>query len=180
MNIYIVKPKTKEIQTSDFDGQMTSIYTYFNSLLVDNSTVLNNHVIYTNAQHTDESIFFIGEQLFIGDALILGLNGFEETDASIQQDDLSPLISFAVNDFYKQALRPLFDFEININDSFYVKDDEDMQINFEWVIYTFNKADEKTKQYFLDEMKKACIDKETTKQYFNKMAQLAVDAAKYQ
>ncbi len=181
MNIYVIKPHTKEIQTTEFDGQITNIYTYFDSLLVDTSTILENHIIYTNAQHTNENMFFIGDQIFIGDALILGLNGFEETDITIKQNELQSLISYDVNDFYKQALRPVLDFEININDTFSVKDnDEDIQINFEWVIYTFNKADEKTQRYFLDEMKKTCTDKENSNRYFQKMAQLAVNAAKYQ
>lgn len=181
MNIYMIKPHTKEILTTEFDGQITSIYTYFDSLLVDTSTILQDHIIYTNAQHTNKNMFFIGEQLFIGDALILGLKGFEETDITIKQDELQSLISYDVNNFYKQALRPVLDFEININDTLSVKDnDETMQINFEWVIYTFNKADKKTQHYFLDEMKKACTDKENTNQYFQKMAQLAVNAAKYQ
>jgi len=89
MNIYMIKPHTKEILTTEFDGQITSIYTYFE--------ILQDHIIYTNAQHTNKNMFFIGEQLFIGDALILGLKGFEETDITIKQDELQSLISYDVN-----------------------------------------------------------------------------------
>ena len=63
MKTYSINPQTQKITLhNDFDGQVNSIYTFFNSILVDNSGALNEHIIYTdaNALISTDIPYFIG------------------------------------------------------------------------------------------------------------------------
>jgi hypothetical protein len=181
LNIYIIDPQEQTLQPHEFDGQITSIYTFFRSILVDHSTILKDHIIYTDANHADKNPFFIGEQLFLGKALVLGVNGEEERDITIKEEELSKLINYDINDFYTKSLDALIQNEINIYKTFTLDDQgKPLDVNYEWVLYTFNMADDKTQQYFLDELYKHIQNKQDISEYFKKMAQLAINAAAYQ
>lgn len=179
MKIFSIDPETQTLETQNFDGQVNSIYTFFNSILVDNSHTLNEHIIYTdgNAQIDTHLPYFIGEQLFMGKALIIGLNGYEETDAKIKQEQLSSLISYDVNMFYKKALNALAKEQLNLYTIFEVNDNgTPLHVSYEWVIFTFNMADERTQEYFLNSLDMTIIEEKSVAQTFQKMAQLAVNA----
>ena len=179
MTAYSINPQTQVVEPQDFDGQVNSIYTFFNSILVDNSQALNEHIIYTdaNALISTHIPYFIGEQLFMGTSLILGQNGLEETDVKITQEQLQTLINYDVNMFYKKALNALATENINLYTIFEVIDnDAPLHISYEWVIYTFNMADKKTQEYFLNALNSVIIEKKSVQECFQKMAQLAVNA----
>ena len=179
MNILSINPETQNIENQTFDGQVNSIYTFFNSILVDNSHALNEHIIYTdgNAQISTHTPYFIGEQLFMGKALVIGLNGFEECDTKISSQQLELLINYDVNIFYKKALNALAVENLNLYTIFEVSDNgEPLHVSYEWVIYTFNMADEKTQEYFLNALNTTIIEKKSVAETFQKMAQLAVNA----
>lgn len=179
MKAYSIDPQTKSIELQEFDGQVNSIYTFFNSILVDSSHILNEHIIYTdgNALSTTHTPFFIGQQLFLGKALIIGQNGLEEVDVKIVQDELEKLVNYEVNKFYKKCLDSLALQDINLYKTFEVDDNgSKLTLNYEWVIYTFNMADVKTQNYFLIELDKVIDEAKSIEEYFQKMAQLAVNA----
>jgi len=179
MKAYSINPETKSIEIQDFDGQVNSIYTFFNSILVDSSHILNEHIIYTdgNALSTTHVPYFIGHQLFLGKALILGQNGLEEVDVKIDDSELAKFISYDVNKFYKKSLDSLALQDINLYKTFEVDDnDSKLTLNYEWVIYTFNMADVKTQNYFLIELDKIIDESKSIEDHFQKMAQLAVNA----
>ena len=179
MKAYSINPENKNINITYFDGQPNSIYTFFNSILVDSSNSLHEHIIYTdgNAQSITHIPYFIGEQLFLGKALILGQNGLEEVDVKIEGTDLSELISYEVNAFYKKSLDALAIENINLYKIFEVNENgSGLHVSYEWVIYTFNIADSKTQDYFLNELNKTILENRSVKEYFKKMAQLAINA----
>ncbi len=180
MKTYSINPQTKMITTNDdFDGQVNSIYTFFNSILVDNSQALNEHIIYTdaNALISTQTPYFIGEQLFLGTSLIIGQNGFEETDVKIGLEQLEALINYDVNMFYKKSLNALATEELNLYKVFEVTDNgKSLHVSYEWVIYTFNMADEKTQDYFLNTLDVTIMEEKSVQEHFQKMAQLAVNA----
>jgi hypothetical protein len=179
MKIYSINPDAQAIEFQEFDGQVSSIYTFFNSILVDNSHALNEHIIYTdgNAQIDTHIPYFIGEQLFMGKALVIGLNGYEETDTKIGKEELDSLISYDVNMFYKKALNALAKENINLYTIFEVNDGgTPLHVSYEWVIFTFNMADERTQEYFLNALDMTIIEESSVAQTFQKMAQLAVNA----
>lgn len=179
MEIFSIDPELQQIENQDFDGQVNSIYTFFNSILVDSSYALNEHIIYTdgNAQISTHTPYFIGEQLFMGKALVIGLNGHEESNTKITQEQLTSLISYDVNMFYKKALNALAKDDINLYAIFELNDNQNpLHVNYEWVIYTFNMADERTQQYFLSELDSAIMSEGSVAETFQKMGQLAVNA----
>ena len=179
MKTFIINPQTQEILTHDFDGQVNSIYTLFNSILVDNSQALNEHIIYTdsNALISTHIPYFIGEQLFLGNSLIIGQNGYEEVDVKIDLAQLQALINYDVNMFYKKALNALATENINLYTIFEVSDNgAPLHVSYEGVIYTFNMADEKTQSYFLNALDTTIAEEKSVQDHFQKMAQLAVNA----
>ena len=179
MKTFTINPQTQEIMTHDFDGQVNSIYTFFNSILVDNSQALNEHIIYTdaNALISTHIPYFIGEQLCLGNSLIIGQNGYEEVDAKIDIKQLQALINYDVNMFYKKALNALATENINLYTIFEVSDNgKPLHVSYEWVIYTFNMADEKTQSYFLNALDTTIAEEKSVQDHFQKMAQLAVNA----
>jgi hypothetical protein len=136
-------------------------------------------MIYTDANALSENkeAYFIGEQLVVGDALILGRNGFEEVDATIPKSDLEALIVSEVNGFYKEVLALLATTDINLYRAFEVqKDQEKIELNTEWVLYTFNIADSRTQKYFIDELRKVAEMGESCEVFIQKMAGLALNA----
>lgn len=180
MRAISLNPLTKSIEEVDLDMQANTIYTFFNSILIDEMASLNRHMIHSdaNALSLKKKPYFIGEQIVIGDALIVGQNGLEEIDASIPLSDLELLVNYDVSPFYLEVLDLLSDTDINLYRTFEVsKKDEKLQLNVEWVLYTFNIADERTKEYFITELQKVVASNESVQEYMQKMAQLALNAA---
>ena len=175
-----IYPDTKEIKSSDIQMQANSVYTFFSSILIDELITLNKHIIYTDANALSEKkrAYFLGEQLLIGDALILGREDFNDTDVSIKEDELLSLINYEVPKFYHDVLELLSSTDINLYRTFEVeKNSEKIALNTEWVLYTFNIADDRTKEYFLTELKKSIVSNANVEKYIQKMAQLAMNVA---
>jgi len=179
MRAYSINPTLKEIKELDIDIQANTIFTFFNSILTDESTVLDKHTIFSdgNAISQNAQPFFIGEQLIVGDALILGKEGFLDIEATIPKDDLESLINYEVPPFYLDALALMQESNISLYKMFEAStDDETISLNCEWVLNVFNMADDKTKEYFLDELKKAVDAKKDMTTHMHKMASLALKA----
>ena len=180
MNVLTINPETKEVLAQDMEMKANSVYSFFNSILIDELSSLNQHTIYcdTNALSNHKKPFFLGEQLIIGEALIVGLNGMEEVDAIVSKEDLEEFISYDINSFYRESLGLLAQSDINLYRTFSVQQgDETLPLNAEWVLYTFNLADQATQAYFITELKKALDAQEDISAYLQKMAQLAINAA---
>jgi len=180
MKVLSIDSTTQTIEERDIVMAANTVYTFFSSILIDELPSLKEHVIYTDANALSEkkTPYFIGEQLVLGDALILGREGFDESDVKITKKELSSLISLHVNDFYKEVLSLLADTDVNLYRTFSVeKNGEKIALNIEWVLYTFNIADERTKEYFINELKKTLENKEDVASYMQKMAQLAMNVA---
>jgi len=180
MKALTINPQTKEISEIDIEMKANTIYTFFSSILIDELESLNEHIIYTdsNALSEKKRPFFLGEQLIIGDALILGRFDFDDIDVKIPKEELSTLINYELNEFYQKILTLLCTTDINLYRTFEVeKNGEKIALNTEWVLYTFNIADERTKEYFINEMQKVLQKGEEIEAYMQKMAQLAMNVA---
>ncbi len=174
-----INSSTKELEEIDIEMKANTVYSFFNSILIDEIQTLSNHLIFTDANALSESksAFFLGEQLILGDALIIGQNGLEEVDATIPQDTLKELINYDIPKFYQDTLALLSKSDVNLYRNFEVtKGAEKLSLNLEWVLYTFNIADDRTKEYFLNELQKVLDTKESVEEYIKKMAQLAINA----
>lgn len=169
----------RNIQEIDIEMKPDTVYTFFNSILIDEISTLAAHTIHTDANALAESknAFFLGEQLLLGDVLITGKSNQGDTDSSIPLDVLRELISYDIGTFYTNVLTQLAKTDINIYRPFYVqKENENIPLTAEWVLYTFNIADEKTKGYFLNELKKSLKSTKKTEAFVQKMASLALNA----
>jgi hypothetical protein len=179
MKAYSVDPQTQEIKELDIVMQANTVYSFFNSILIDEMSTLDKHTIYTNEEALSSAKvpFFIGEQLLIGEALITGKSGAEDSEVTIPKEDLASLVNYDVPQFYKDVLTLLQKSDLNLYRVFELtKAGEDIQLNTEWVLYAFNMADERTKEYFIAELKKALESGENTLVHMQKMAQLALNA----
>ena len=179
MKAYTINPKIKELQELDIEIEANTIYTFFNSISIDELSILDKHTIYSDREaiSKQKEPFFIGEQLIVGDTLILGTDGFLDMEVTIPQEDLESLINYNVSDFYKDTLLLLKDTNINLYTLFEVsKKDENVDINTEWVLQIFNIADDRTKEYFLDELQKVVEANEDSLDFMQKMATLAMNA----
>ncbi|WP_457749300.1 hypothetical protein [Sulfurimonas sp.] len=180
MKALSIDNQTQKIEELDIMMAANTVYTFFSSILIDELPTLKEHIIYTDANALSErkKAYFIGEQLILGDALILGREDFNDSDAKITKEELASLISLHVNDFYTEVLDLIAQSDVNLYRAFTVeKEGEKIALNIEWVLYTFNIADERTKEYFINELKKVPMDKESVEAYMQKMAQLAMNAA---
>jgi len=180
MKALMINHATRELEEQDIEIKANTLYTFFSSILIDELEALNEHVIYSdaNALSENKTPYFIGDELVLGDALILGRFDFDDVDAKIKKEELEALISYEVNDFYKDVLSLLSTTDINLYRTFVVqKNGENIPLNSEWVLYTFNIADERTKAYFIDELKKVVDAKKDVEAYMQKMAQLAMNVA---
>jgi hypothetical protein len=181
MKAFSVNATNKEIKELEIEMQANSVYTFFSSILIDELESLNRHMIYSDANALSENkrAYFIGEQLVVGDALILGREEFADTDATITKEELESLVVYDLPSFYKDALALLTPTDINLYRQFTITHQgENLPLNSEWVLYTFNMADDRTKEYFLNELKKALSLSQTPDSFMQKMAGLALNAAK--
>ncbi len=175
-----INPATRQIEEIDIEMKANTVYSFFNSILIDELASLNQHTIFSdaNALSEEKTPFFLGEQLIIGDALIIGRIGMEESDATVPALQLQELLSYEINAFYSDVLALLAQTDINLYRTFEIKQSgEPLHLNAEWVLYTFNMADERTKAYFIEELQKSLDAGENTPAYFKKMAQLAINSA---
>jgi len=180
MKALSIDSQTQEVKELDLNMAANTLYTFFSSILIDELSSIKEHVIYSDANALSEKkkAYFLGEQLIIGDALIFGREDFNDADAKITQEELSSLINTNVNEFYTEVLELLSATDINLYRAFEVeKSGEKLSLNTEWVLYTFNIADDRTKEYFINELKKSLAAGENPEKYMQKMAQLAMNAA---
>jgi len=180
MNALTINPQTQEISEIDIEMKANTVYTFFSSILIDELESLNEHIIYSDANALSEKKkpYFIGEQLILGNALILGRIDFDDMDVKIPKEELASLINYELNDFYKEVLELLSQTDINLYRTFEVeKNGEKIMLNTEWVLYTFNIADNRTKEYFINELKKVLTSGGSVEAYIQKMAQLAMNVA---
>jgi len=177
MRALSIDAQNKESKEIEIHLQANTVYTFFNSILIDELSCINEHIVYTDAEALEKNkeAYFIGEQLVIGDALILGRDSFEDLEASIPLNEISSLVKHELNAFYSQVIDLLRSSEMNLYRSFEIDvAGEKLQLNPEWVLYTFNLADDKTKQYFIDELKKVVEQKSSSLDYIKRMATLAI------
>lgn len=180
MKAVTIKPQENSIEEIEIEMQPNTVYTFFSSILIDELPTIDKHVLYTdaNALSNKQKPFFIGGQIVVGDVLILGRDNFADVDASIPLKDLETLINYDVPQFYVDALELLAQTDINLYRTFEVDyKGEKIQLNTEWVLYTFNIADDATKEYFVNELKKVIDEKGDVEAYIVKMAQIAINAA---
>ncbi|MCJ7766605.1 MAG: hypothetical protein MUP09_11765 [Thiovulaceae bacterium] len=180
MKAFAINPERQKTEEIEIEMKANTVYSFFNSILIDELSALNQHIIYSdaNALSQQKEPFFIGEQLLLGNALIVGQMGMEESDVNIPKKELEALIDYEVNPFYREALSLLSQSDINLYRTFeLLQGSETVPLNIEWVFYTFNMADERTKEYFLNELKKALVAGEEMTEHLKKMAQLALNAA---
>jgi len=183
MKAFSVKPQTQEVKELDIVLEANTVYSFFNSILIDELGAIDKHMIYTDAEAISkgERPFFIGEQLIVGEALIVGSNGTEDSEVTIPQADLASLVNYDVSEFYTEVLSLLKPTDINLYRVFeFSREGEDVQLNTEWVLYVFNIADDRTKEYFITELKKALESKTNILEHMQKMAQLALNATQQQ
>ena len=175
-----IDAQNKKVETLDIAMSANTVYSFFSSILIDELPSLREHVIYTdvNALSEQKEPYFVGEQLLLGDALILGREDFNDTDVKIKAEELESLIIKEVNAFYKRALSTLAQSDANLYRTFTLESrGENIELNAEWVLYTFNIADERTQEYFLTELEKVVKSDENVMKFLEKMAGLALKAS---
>lgn len=180
MNALSINPETKEIKELDITMQANTTYTFFNSILIDELAALKEHIIYvdTDAINKSKTAFLLADELIVGNALILGREDFNDVDVKIKKEELGAAVSFELNSFYTQSLELLFASDVSIYKNFKVsKNSDTLELNTQWVLYTFNIADSKTQEYFLEKLKETLANKEDVFAYMQKMAQLALNAS---
>lgn len=179
MKAISISSDTKIISDIEIQINPNTVYTFFSSILIDESTTLQEHTIYTDANALSQSkqAFFLGEQLLIGDALITGKSDNGDIDSTIPLNELEGLVSYELSPFYVEVLDLLSSTDINLYRAFnLIKDGEKIALSTEWVLYTFNIADERTKEYFINELKKSLGSTQETESFIQKMATLALNA----
>ena len=180
MRLIHIDPMKKTVEDIELKIEANTFYTFFSSILIDELPTLNNHTIYLDANALSEkkTPYFIGDQIVIGEALILGRNGFEEVDATLSLDEVRTLINYNVSQFYLDVLELLSQTDINLYRAFYVEHNgQNMELNISWVLYFFNIADERTKEYFINELSKTIQAKEDVVAFMQKMAKAALNVA---
>ena len=181
MQAFSLSPNLQEIKSIDIEMKANTTYSFFNSILIDEITTLQKHLIFTDANALSEKkpAYFLGEQLLLGDTLIIGQNGLEESDVSIPLETLKELINYKVPAFYADVLSLLSTTDVNLYKTFTLSNNgENLALNTEWILYTFNIADNRTKEYFLAELSKVLEGNSNVNEYLQKMAVLALKAAK--
>ncbi len=175
MKAYSINPQSKEVKELDLDIQVNTVYTFFNSISADETLILDKHTIYSDSDAISKAkkAFFIGDQLIVGEALVLGKDGFLDIEATIPIADLKSLVNYEVPEFYEKALDILKTSEINLYKIF---DVDDKQLDSSWVLHVFSIADENTQAYFINQLQKAMDAKDDISAFMKKMAILALNA----
>ena len=179
MKAISINPQTQSVEEVEIEMQANTVYTFFSSISIDEFETIKEHTLYTdaNASSQAKTPYFLGGQLLVGQALIIGGSSFEPSETSISIEDVNSLLSYETSDFYKAVFTQLAKSDINLYRKFSVnKENEKVELNPEWVFETFNIADDKTKEYFLKELSNSLGSLEETNQFIQKMAQLAINA----
>ena len=180
MKAYSIHPQNREIKEIDIEILANTAFTFFNSILVDESEIITKHIVYsdTNAINDSKTPYFLGGQLLLGDSLVLGREDFLDQEVSILQKDMELLIDYEVSQFYLDVLEVLARTDLNLYRTIEVEaKGEKVPLNAEWVLSTFNIADERTKEYFVNELNKVLDSEGNVEEYMKKMAGLALNAA---
>ncbi len=180
MKALAIDSKSGEVKEIELNMAANTLYTYFNSILIDELSSIKEHTVYSdaNALSQNKDAYFIGEQLVLGDALVFGRDAFNDMDVTITKEELASLVNTEVNAFYTEVLELLSATDLNLYRTFEVeKNGEKIALNPEWVLYTFNIADDRTKEYFINELQKVLDAGESVDKYMQKMAQLAMNVA---
>jgi len=179
MRALSIDVENKELKEINIEIQANSVYSFFSSISIDDFQIINKHIIYSdaNALEQNKKPYFIGSQLVLGDSLILGYENMVDGEATIPSNELETLINYDVSEFYVDALNLLSKTEVNIYSMFELEHNgEKLELNCEWLLYTFNIADDKTKKYFLDELQKVILSKDNVKEFIEKISKLALNA----
>ncbi|NPA66071.1 MAG: hypothetical protein GXO11_04225 [Epsilonproteobacteria bacterium] len=180
MRLIHINPTKKTVEEIDLKVEANTFYTFFSSILIDELPTLNNHTIYLDANALSEkkTPYFIADQIVLGEALILGRNGFEEVDATLSVAEVQTLVNYNVPQFYLDVLDLLAQTDVNLYRAFYVEhNNQKMELNIAWVLYFFNIADERTKEYFINELTKTIQANEDVIAFMQKMAKAALQVA---
>ncbi len=180
MQAYSINPQTQELMEIDIEIQANTAYSFFNSILIEETEHINEHVIYSDSNALGEKKipFLVGGQLILGNALIVGRMDFEDKEVSIPLDELELLITYELSPFYIEVLELIASSDLNLYRTMEVQsENEKVSLNIEWVLSTFDMADEKTKAYFIKELTNTITAKASLEEYMNKMAGLALNAA---
>jgi len=181
MKALSIQAESVNVNELEIEMQANTIYSFFSSILIDELSTINHHIIYADANALSEKkkAYFLGEQLIVGDALIIGKVEFQDQDVSINKEEVESLIKIDVNQFYMNVLSLLSSTDINLYRTFEVKkSDEVILLNTEWVLYTFNIADVATQNYFISELTKSIKNSDNTEDFIAKMAGLAMNAVR--
>jgi len=176
MKAYLIDPNTRSVVEAEFDGQPNSLFTLFNSLLVDSDAVLHGHNVYRTSEAFErgERGFFLGEKLIFGKALVTGSDGLADTDAAVTAEELLQLSLFDIPDFYLKTLALLPpDFSFEEHYQLHIGEIGE-SVTPEWVFYVYNMADSATKTYFLNRLEESVTQGADIRNYLKKMAELAV------
>jgi len=179
MRALSIDVENKELKEINIEIQANSVYSFFSSISIDDFQIINKHIIYSdaNALEQNKKPYFIGSQLVLGDSLILGYENMVDGEATIPSNELETLINYDVSEFYVDALNLLSKTEVNIYSMFELEHNgEKLELNCEWLLYTFNIADDKTKKYFLDELQKVISSKDNVEEFIEKISKLALNA----
>jgi len=179
MRALSIDVENKELKEINIEIQANSVYSFFSSISIDDFQIINKHIIYNdaNALEQNKKPYFIGSQLVLGDSLILGYENMVDGEATIPSNELETLINYDVSEFYVDALNLLSKTEVNIYSMFELEHNgEKLELNCEWLLYTFNIADDKTKKYFLDELQKVISSTDNVEEFIEKISKLALNA----
>ena len=179
MKALSIHPSVREVKEIEIEMKANTTYSFFNSILIDESQMLSGHLVFTdaNALSQNKSAYFLGEHLIVGDALVIGKNGLEESDATIPARTLAELINYETPKFYTDVLKLLSKSDVNLYREFTVtRGDEKLSLNCEWTLYAFNAADDKTKEYFLAQLTQTLETNASVEEYVRKMTQLAINS----
>ena len=123
MKLLHIDPITKSVKELELKVEANTFYTFFSSILIDEFPIDANHTLYSNANALSENKtpYFVADQIVLGEALVLGNNGYEEVDATLTPAQLESMIRFDVSDFYKKALFLLAKTDENLYKAFYVE-----------------------------------------------------------
>jgi len=101
MKAYAIDSNTQKTKSINIEMQADAIYSFFDSTQTDELSTLEGHTIHTDANAVVKSkkAYFIGEQLVVGDALIVGKDGAYGRDANISKKELDSLLNYDVTSF---------------------------------------------------------------------------------
>ncbi|MEA1916164.1 MAG: hypothetical protein U9N42_01415 [Campylobacterota bacterium] len=179
MKAYFINPSNRSISEIDYDGAIPNLYAILDSILINESHILHNHIIYCDkdAYTKDDSAFIVADYIFYGNAIICGHENSLDVDSTISLKELEELTSFDVSSFYLVCAEALKRNSIDIEDTFIVKSkDENLELNYNWVISTFNIAAQQTQDIFIESLQKALLNGSSIEEYFQKMGKLAIDS----